>query len=318
MTDPVQPNLSYAIVTPSFRGDYERCELLCESMRQFAPPDASHYLVVDRRDKPMFSSLASGKTHILIAEDVIGFWCRRIPRMRRWWITQYGFPVRNWILQQLVKLAVAETLHCDFYMFIDSDVCLVNYLDMSRFVASGKVALFRVLMPRPGQDAWHTSAREILGVREPLRADRGYVGNLITWRREIVQAMYARIQAVHRTSWQFQILRRLHFSEYTLYGRFVDDLTIERTGHFADSSRRCHEFWGNDDASSLPRLDSFFDAYDPAWPSIMISSKAGIAVNDYRRRIEQMWRLNRTRAGRSADVRWHSQVTESVDRPVSA
>ena len=51
----------FAIITPSYPPDLERCALLVESLDRCCP-GAKHYLIVDRRDISLFRRLASSRT----------------------------------------------------------------------------------------------------------------------------------------------------------------------------------------------------------------------------------------------------------------
>jgi hypothetical protein len=50
--------LSYALVTPSFCVDLERCRFLVETTERWVAPGVRHYLVIDRRDAALFGRCA--------------------------------------------------------------------------------------------------------------------------------------------------------------------------------------------------------------------------------------------------------------------
>ena len=97
--------LSYALVTPSFRLDFERCRLLTESVQQWVAPHMRHYIIVDRRDAKMFSPLVSNRTSLIVVEDIVPRWVFRVPGMQRFWLSLRTRPLKNWILQQIVKIS---------------------------------------------------------------------------------------------------------------------------------------------------------------------------------------------------------------------
>src|ERR1019366_6084207 len=99
-----------AIVTPSFRGDLDRWRLLVDSVARHVPASVPHYLVVDRRDVPMFRAMESGRTRLLVVEEVIPWWIMRVPGVRRFWWSWRSRPIKNWILQQIVKLSVPSVV----------------------------------------------------------------------------------------------------------------------------------------------------------------------------------------------------------------
>jgi len=44
------------MVTPSYWRDIDRCALLLESAARYVPRDVRHYVVVARRDVPLFET----------------------------------------------------------------------------------------------------------------------------------------------------------------------------------------------------------------------------------------------------------------------
>src|ERR1700733_13369033 len=112
--------LNYALVTPSFRLDIERCRLLVESAERWVAPSVRHYLVIDARDVAMFRPLLDSRTEILVVEDIIPSWLFRGPGVRRFWLILRTRLVKNWILQQLVKLAVPAAVNEDVLIYADS------------------------------------------------------------------------------------------------------------------------------------------------------------------------------------------------------
>ena len=71
-------SLSYELVTPSFRLDLDRCSMLLESVERWVHPSVRHYLIVDRRDVPLFKPLLNPRTQLLVVEDVVPPWIVRI------------------------------------------------------------------------------------------------------------------------------------------------------------------------------------------------------------------------------------------------
>jgi hypothetical protein len=97
----------FCIVTPSYAPDFERCRLLCKSIEQFVTPPVDHYVIVERRDLRLFRQLQGSRTEILPVQSILPWWIRRLPGARRWWLSMKTPPIRNWICQQLIKIAAA-------------------------------------------------------------------------------------------------------------------------------------------------------------------------------------------------------------------
>jgi hypothetical protein len=97
----------------------------------------------------MFSQLKGPRTEIVVAESILPWWLRKIPLVENGWINFQGALVRNWILQQIVKLSAAGALQEDVLAFLDADVAFVRGFDISSFVRDGRVRLFRVAGGHP-------------------------------------------------------------------------------------------------------------------------------------------------------------------------
>jgi Family of unknown function (DUF6492) len=78
-----------------------------------------------------FRHLQSNRTNIVAKEEVLPLWVHRVDTLKAGlrsnvWVQARGRPIRGWLLQQLVKLAVAEQLSGDVLVYADSDVVLIR------------------------------------------------------------------------------------------------------------------------------------------------------------------------------------------------
>ena len=121
---------TFALATPSYRGDLDRCRLLCASIDRFVTGQAVHYLLVEDRDVPLFRDLEGPRRRILPESQLLPHWLKSIPDplsfgKRRIW-TGLGAaarglpPLRGWHTQQLRKFAVAKASSEDVVLFADS------------------------------------------------------------------------------------------------------------------------------------------------------------------------------------------------------
>ena len=269
--------LTYALVTPSFGLDFERCRLLVDSVERFVPSAVRHYLVVDRRDVPLFEPLArSGRTEVLVVEDIVPSWIQRIPGVRRFWWSWRSVPIRNWILQQIVKLSVVNAISEEVLLFVDSDVLFTVPYDPRSAERAGKVPLF-VETGRAGivsfSDEWHGKVSELLGLPVEKDYDTNFVGNVICWRRENVLKLHQRVAEIAGKDWQLAIAPRKVFSEYILYGLFVTRLNMEASGQYPDEIDRTLCYWSTDKLEEAGLRD-LRDKLTPAHHSVMISAKS--------------------------------------------
>src|ERR1700692_1525154 len=113
-------SMTYAIVTPSYWMDVERCRFLLESVERWVPPWVRHYLIIARRDVPLFKPMLSSRTTLLVVEDIIPRWLFRVAGLRHFWISLRTRPVKNWILQQIVKLSAPARLAEEVLLYPDS------------------------------------------------------------------------------------------------------------------------------------------------------------------------------------------------------
>lgn len=278
-------SLSFAIVTPSYRPDFERCRLLAESVLTHVPPPVQHYILVDRCDRDLFSVLRTSRTHIVLKQDILPWWLIQVPVLRKWWLNLRGFPVRGWILQQLAKLSVNYAVDADVYVFLDSGAFFVRGYDPRSTLHGVDVPLFREQKSEvrlAWNTRWHQIAAGLLGLAPRASYDTSYVGNLIYWRRDNLVRMQQHIERVTGQAWLKPLARQLRLSEYVLYGMFVEHVLGEQSGHYFSSLDLSLNHWTEQflDQSALTELKS---KLDPNVAVVMINEKAHVSASSIRR-----------------------------------
>ncbi len=126
----------FAILTPSFRGDLERCRLLCASIDAFVDNLSAHYLLVEDRDLAVFKPLAGPRRRIIAESELFPSWLRSLPDplslgRRRVWTSPKALarglaPLRGWHTQQLRKIAAPLVVDENVLLFADSDVVFLG------------------------------------------------------------------------------------------------------------------------------------------------------------------------------------------------
>lgn len=285
MNTPASKSLSYALVTPSFRLDVDRCALLVESVERWAAPYLRHYLVIDRRDVPMFKPFESARTQILVVEDIVPNWLVRIPGVRRFWFSFRTRPVKNWILQQIVKLSIPNAVNDDVLLYTDSDVFYVAPYDPRAYERDGRVPLFIETGQRgliANNDDWHAVSARLLGIPAEAEYDTNFIGNAICWRRDNVLKLQQRLESVAHRQWERAIAPLSGFSEYILYGLYVTQVLGEDSGHWNDGTVRTLNHWAPVplDVAGLQELKG---KLTPEYESVMISAKSRTPVADIRK-----------------------------------
>ena len=289
---------SIEILTKSYRGDFEHCSLLCESMDRFIPGGITHRIVVPRSDMALFSRLANAGRAIVAEDDLLPAWFWRVPlpspRWRRLfllprrdvYLTPFSLPVRGWIAQQIMKIAAAATSTADIVVHIDSDNVFIRPFAVQRIVRDGKVRLYRD--PKPVGLAtharWQHSAGRLLGLPDQSFYGGEYIDPFVVWKASVVRGMVARMEAVGGSDWIRTLARTRHFAEYVLYGVYAD-----RVAGFGDAGLEpqefslCHSRWSDDFADDSD-IDRFVEEVQPYHLTCLIQSTIG-SDQEQRKRI---------------------------------
>lgn len=277
--------MKLALLTCSYAPDFERCRQLCRSVDRFASGFAEHVLIVPRRDHALFAPLLRDGRRMVAAEKLLPNWIGRIPRSRRWWWSARSLPVRGWIVQQIIKLSAFEACADDVngLVFVDSDVQLVRAFSPEPVLQDGRLRLHRV--PGHGKKdfhlRWHRSTAKLLGLPATDYFGADYIAQLVSWRRDHVTALQRHISEQSGSDWRATICRTLHFSEYTLYGIFVEHVLGASgdtfPGHYADDRDLCHCSWDHPDrVVDRERLIDFLNELEPHHAAVLIQSNLGL------------------------------------------
>ena len=283
--------MTFALITPSYAPDYERCRLLVESFERLVATNTRHYLVVDRQDLAMFAPLASSRVTVLVVEDLMPDWLIRDPARPESWQSLRTRPVTNWVLQQLVKMSVFQAITEDIAIFCDSDNVFIRPFDPEkRLVTDGRLALFRVDHQNEYLLAWRDTAVMLLGLTGREIPVVNFVGNLICWRRANVFAMHARIEEATGMNWLEAVCQHEAVSEYVLYGLFVEHLMgVKIAGHEFFTGKLIKPSWGAN-LGSPESMREFFADMDADYVGVMIHSKDNILVDMYASMVRNFWK----------------------------
>lgn len=277
--------ISYALVTPSYWADVERCRFLVESVKRWVDRGVRHYLVIAHRDVPLFRTMLGSGTELIVVEDIIPSWLFRVPGVRHFWISLRTRPVKNWILQQIVKLSVPAAVDEDVLLYADSDMFFIAPFDPRTFERNGKVPLLLDTGQRgliPSNDQWQAVAARLLGLPVEEECDINYVGQLIWWRRNNALAALRRVGDVTGKQWQRAIAPLSGFSEYILYGMYSHLVLGDNSGHWYDASTRTLNYWGTKPLNQQG-LEEFKAKRTPHQHSAMVSAKSKTSMEDVRK-----------------------------------
>jgi hypothetical protein len=238
-----------AIVTPSLARDFSLCRELNESVLRFLPPTTRHYIIVDACDLKVFAPLAGSRTIIGAVEDVLPKGYVKLRFSKKWWFSLPAlFPLKGWLVQQLVKMSSPGFATERVLVNVDSDVRFIREVDPEIFVRGGRTRMYRL----PGgvtadmhHAIWHRNICKLLGVAPDAPPMNDYVGNVISWDRNIVLAARKRIEDVTGLPWHVACTRAQRVGEYMIYGLFVDKVLGQATAPvWIDERSWCHTYWG--------------------------------------------------------------------------
>ncbi|WP_152045282.1 DUF6492 family protein [Aureimonas psammosilenae] len=273
-----------AIVTASYRGDFERCRLLCESIDRHVSGHSRHLILVEERDLPLFAPLRGPKREVIGERALLPFWLRAFPDpvrplRRRVWLSPLGPPLRGWHVQQLRRIAAALQMPEEVMLSCDSDTVFVKPFDVARLRTGAAVRFHRVpgeahdVIPAFAEDhrRWSRRAGALLGIKAPVETDIGYIATCIAWRTDTVRAMAARIEKTTGRSVMAALAGDRALSECTIYGRFVDEVEKAPAHHRAVSRSLCRVYWEGE-AMTEEALRRFVEALDPQEVAIGVQS----------------------------------------------
>jgi len=288
---------SVAFVTPSYRLDRGRCALLNRSLEACAT-SFEHWIVVDRGDLPLFRLLESNRTNVVAKEEVLPLWVHRVDTLKiglrsNVWVQARGRPIRGWLLQQLVKLAVAEWLSADVLVHADSDVVLIRPFSADTVVdAGGRVRLYErpdyVDEALPDHVRWHRSAEKLLGIGPAGLPMPDFISSLVPWKRQNAVAMLRHLERTTGRHWFRVLANAWHVSEFTLYGRFVRDVLGANGGQFVSSSPLCVDYYKRVPLTA-PELTTFLDRVGEEAIAVSLTSTAGMNPDEYAELLARQW-----------------------------
>jgi hypothetical protein len=283
-----------AILTPSYLPDLESFIRLHESVLEATDGETRHHVIVPKRDLSSFRAIGSPRLEVwceadflpsgFIATDRLAALRRRIPVLPRTIncsalnVSRPWPPVRGWILQQILKLSAATRLSCDAVVIIDSDVVLVRPTPMETYIRNGAVRLYE----KPGAVTealsrhmqWTRTSYELLGIPwQPQPSFPDYIGGIVTWDPEVVRGCLARIEEVSGSSWAGTVARRLHFSEFILYGTYARHFGTAHQRSFREPTTLCHSYWSPTPLGGQ-EADAFVAAYSPRDVAVHVQSNS--------------------------------------------
>jgi len=285
------------LITKSFRGDFDACKILCESVDRFVPETILHQLIVPENDVALFSVLASSRRQIISESGgLLPRWFVKLPLPPpRWrallrlprrdiYATPFSRPVRGWIAQQIMKIAAAHAAPTEIVLFCDSDSAFVRPFHLEHVLHGDKARLYQHPDPveRQSHKLWHLAACELLNLPPDEYHGGDYIDALVLWRRSAVRKLTERLEAISGRDWRVTLARRQHFSEYILYGVFVEcALGVDAAGHVAEASSLCHTRWTEEFSGEADQA-AFVRALEPQHLMCLVQSTLSLSLPERR------------------------------------
>jgi uncharacterized protein DUF6492 len=299
------------LLTPTYGRDLALCTLLCESVDRHVTSFAKHYLLVPDCDLPLFAHFESERRSVIPASQFLPGWLRPLPRIiqrkrRQFWWSLRAKPVSGWHVQQVLKIAATISLPYQRYCILDSDVVFFRDFDLSRFEHPNPIPLLKmpdeVIASQPRHSRWVETSHQLLGFPVPALPAPDFIGHIIFWDRDTTRAMVAKIEAITGKGWIEALCRTREFSEYMLYGYFVQNDARSALRHTLTTSTPCVSYW---DQPKLSRdeLNQLLRRADKDDVAFSVASFSGTPVATIRAAIEENEVAQATRAHTSEPVR---------------
>ncbi|MDB4151070.1 DUF6492 family protein [Pseudomonadales bacterium] len=266
---------STALVTPSWLPDIERCRHLIESADQFASGFDHHYVLVDAQDEKTFRKVLSREVEIVVKETLLPSWLHQSSLSRKWWWSLRALPVRGWILQQVTKLAITQAVAEEACCFADSDTRFVRPFAAQDLWQGDSLKFFRDERKQHFYESkryqnWYGFAAKQFGLGDEQQLDGAYIAQLTAMRKDCVAEMFAQIEERNQRGWMDVLLRTIDFSEFILYGVFIDECTNDDR-HIGIENGLCHSSWFYD-IETPADIEKFVQAVLPNQVAVHLQS----------------------------------------------
>jgi hypothetical protein len=140
MTDPsrTQVETHLVVVTPTYAPDLDLFSDLHDSVLRWFPTEVRHLVVVNDSGVALFRRFEGPRCLVVGVGDVLPRSVRSLPVGKLWVNLRRPVPpLRGWIVQQLVKLAVAELVPERVVVMADSDLVFIRPITVDTFVSGG-------------------------------------------------------------------------------------------------------------------------------------------------------------------------------------
>lgn len=284
---------STCLVTPSYSRDVERFKLLANSCDSFCNGFAAHYVVVPKRDFSLFKPLLYEGMKLIAAEDLLSRGLIQTPLAKFWIDGKRLRPYSGWLIQQIIKLSMAEHVPEQVLVYVDSDVCFVSEFSPKHIWNGQKLRLYSA----PRAPFFYTDQRYLnwyeaaaFFIKEPAESiDRGYIAQLNALHRPTLKAFLGTVKTrLQDNDWQRALLSLGDFSEFILYGVFADQACYDAI-HWKTATQLCFSSWFHD-LSDKESVAAFIQNVPSTAVAIHVQSNLGFDIEVYQQTVAQVQR----------------------------
>ena len=101
-----------------------------------------------------------------------------------------------------------------------------------------------VTADQPRHSRWVETSHQLLGLPAPPFPASDFIGHIIFWDQQTTRAMVSQIEAVTNLDWIEALCKTREFSEYMLYGYFVqNDAALLPAGTPPSRRTPCVSYW---------------------------------------------------------------------------
>jgi hypothetical protein len=156
----------------------------------------------------------------------------------------------------VVKLSAATALDCSVVVVADSDVALLQRLEVYSVLRDGVVRFYRkpagVDRAMRQHRRWHATAEELLGVKaDESRRDVDYISPFLAWNPLLVNTLRTTVESAARGDWRTAMASQAAFSECILYGRYVDEVADPPSRTWWSDDDLCQTYWDTQPLSDV-------------------------------------------------------------------
>ena len=140
---------------------------------------------------------------------------------------------------------------------------------------------------QPRHSRWLETSHQLLGLPTPPFPAADFIGHIIFWDKQTTRALTARIEAVTGVGWIEALCRTREFSEYMLYGYFVQNDPASVAAAHRGPGDALRQLLGRPDAQQERAERSCSGSADKNDVAFSIASFSGTPVDTIRAAIAE-------------------------------